>query len=79
MPWCGTRYSDNLAGMIGQSQIARTSYLKRYNLTIIQPRRASGLLEPSREPERPAARLQMESLGRSPGYDRRYVSKERLK
>lgn len=27
--------------------------------------------EPSRQPERPAARLQMETLGRSPGYDHR--------
>jgi hypothetical protein len=34
----------------------------------------SGLLEPCREPERPAACLQMESLGRSPGYDRRYAT-----
>jgi hypothetical protein len=32
--------------------------------------------EPSREPERPATRLQMDGLGRSPGYDRRSLGEE---
>ena len=75
MLWCGTRYAQRLTPVVDRCKLYLHQRRDRYNLDTFPSRRASGLLEPSREPERPAARLQMESFGRSPGYDRRYRAK----